>query len=253
MIRFAFLLAALLAATPLSASFTEDDLLPIDEAFALTASADDTDVRLHWHIADGYYLYRHRIALKSLSEGVRIGEPQLPDGRRHRDEFFGDVETYRGELAASATIEAWPASIAQAQFEVRYQGCADVGVCYPPHRVTVDLPRPAGLTITPAALAAPVDAPSIDNPLARALATPAAAAPLLGEPATLSINPGAGSEPVLQDPLPAEREPPLPEEQAFVFEAIAWSPTQVLARFSLPKNYYLYRGAGVAAAAAARR
>ena len=34
---------------------------------------------------------------------------------------------------------------------------------------------------------------------------------------------------------------PLPQEQAFKFEAIATGPGEVLARFTMPKNYYLYR------------
>src|SRR6185369_12120529 len=34
---------------------------------------------------------------------------------------------------------------------------------------------------------------------------------------------------------------PLPAEQAFVFEAIATGADEVLARFTMPKGYYLYR------------
>lgn len=234
MIRLAFVFAALLAASPLSASLTEDDLLPIDEAFALSADTGSDDVRLTWRIADGYYLYRHRIAVKSLTDGVDVGDPVLPDGARHHDEFFGDVETYRGELTATTAITAWPPHQTTARFEVRYQGCADIGVCYPPHRVNVELRRPALI----AAAADP--ASQTDNPLARALGTPITPSPELPAGGSGLINLG-GSEPILQDPVPAEREPPLPEDQAFVFEAIAWSPTEVLARFTLPKNYYLYR------------
>lgn len=80
MIRPACLLAALFAAFPVVASLNEDDLLPIDEAFALTAQADATDLRLHWRIADGYYLYRHRIAVKAVTADVVLDEPVLPEG-----------------------------------------------------------------------------------------------------------------------------------------------------------------------------
>jgi len=34
---------------------------------------------------------------------------------------------------------------------------------------------------------------------------------------------------------------PLPAEQAFVFEAITTTPNEILARFTMPKGYYLYR------------
>lgn len=233
MIRSALLLAALLAASPLAASPGEDDLLPIDEAFALEARAGDGAVELTWRIADGYYLYRHRIALKPLDEGVQLAGPVLPDGDRHTDEFFGEVETYRGVLDARAAVLAWPEALARGRLEVRYQGCADIGVCYPPHRKTVEVVRPQTLADTTATAAA--DA----NPLAQALAAPALAGPA-ASPAASPLS-GGSDVPVMQDPLPSGREPPLPETQAFVFEAIPWSPTEVLARFTMPKGYYLYR------------
>src|SRR3546814_1052145 len=60
--RIAAALALCLAcATPALAAIDEDDLLPVDQAFALTAKATSADrIALEWKIADGYYLYRHR-------------------------------------------------------------------------------------------------------------------------------------------------------------------------------------------------
>lgn len=214
MIRLPLLaLCALLFAPALPAAVDEDDLLPIEEAFALTTEAEPSgDLRLHWHIADGYYLYRHRLALTSLTEDVEVGSLQLPEGTQYTDEFFGDVETYRGDLSAVSSLR-WPPGLDEATFEVRYQGCADVGVCYPPHKQVVNVALPATSASEPA---------STDNPLARLLGGTPEATPL-------------------QDDVPGEREPPLPPEQAFVFEAIAYSPTQILARFTMPPGYYLYR------------
>src|SRR5690606_12304527 len=73
--------------------------------------------------------------------GFRAGELQLPRGERHTDEFFGEVETYRGHLAA--TLPGTPAAGArEVVLKVKYQGCADLGVCYPPQTRTVRVALP---------------------------------------------------------------------------------------------------------------
>ena len=44
----------------------EKDLLPVDQAFALTATAPERgQVQLQFKIAPGYYLYRHRTSVKA--------------------------------------------------------------------------------------------------------------------------------------------------------------------------------------------
>ena len=67
-------------------------------------------------------------------------------GKAYRDEFFGDVETlYRKELLGTS-----PARCGQRErlttLTVKYRGCADAGVCYPPQTRTlkVALPGEAG-------------------------------------------------------------------------------------------------------------
>src|SRR5687767_4989765 len=93
---FLILLGATLAAPALAVDV--DDLLPVDQAFELSAKAATRDrIEIEWKIADGYYLYRHRTDVQASEDFT--GEPlQLPKGKAYRDEFFGDVETYRGRL-----------------------------------------------------------------------------------------------------------------------------------------------------------
>src|SRR5689334_4170017 len=113
------------------AAVDEKDLLPVDQAFALAASAPARDrVQLQWTIADGYYLYRHRIAV-TAQDGTPLGTLQLPAGDRHTDPFFGEVETYRHQLRALLPVTA---SGDRVVLQVKYQGCADAGVCYPPQK-----------------------------------------------------------------------------------------------------------------------
>src|SRR5690606_8331413 len=140
---------------------SEDELLPVDQAFVLSASAPEPGrIEVQWKIAEGYYLYRHRTSVTASGDFVG-GNLRLPAGERHVDEFFGPVETYRGRLLATRDGQPTGAG-AIAELEVRYQGCADLGICYPPQtrRLQVRLP---GAGLPPARPAAG------RNPLAAAL------------------------------------------------------------------------------------
>jgi thiol:disulfide interchange protein DsbD len=135
------LLAALLFA-PLASAVDESDLLPIDQAFVLEAGAPARDrIELRWTIAPGYYLYRHRMSARPVDAGIAAQPLALPEGIHKTDEFFGEVQTFRGEVTGTLSLQA-PANGEAIDIEVRYQGCADVGVCYPPHRRTVRVALP---------------------------------------------------------------------------------------------------------------
>ncbi|WP_212590151.1 protein-disulfide reductase DsbD N-terminal domain-containing protein, partial [Xanthomonas graminis] len=140
--RIAALCLLAVAAFP-ALAISEKDLLPVDQAFVLSAQAPERGrIELHWKIADGYYLYRHRIAVRVLSGFKANPTVQLPAGHKKTDPYFGEVETYRGELNAvqSGVADAATTSL---QVEVRYQGCADAGVCYPPQKRVLKVALPA--------------------------------------------------------------------------------------------------------------
>ncbi|WP_276607825.1 protein-disulfide reductase DsbD domain-containing protein, partial [Vogesella mureinivorans] len=91
----------LLVASRIAPAIDDSELLPIDDAFRLEARALDAEsVELRWQIAEGYYLYRHRTGAEADGEGLSAGELAMPPGTPYTDDFFGDVETYRGELVA---------------------------------------------------------------------------------------------------------------------------------------------------------
>jgi len=116
---------------------SDDEFLPPDEAFQLSAVPDGGDaVAVHWAIAEGYYLYRHRFAAKTESPGITLGEPRLPDGKKKTDEFFGDVEVYYDQLDAIVPLVRAPGAD-KVDLKVTYQGCADAGLCYPPITKTI--------------------------------------------------------------------------------------------------------------------
>ncbi|GHA80874.1 protein-disulfide reductase DsbD [Cognatilysobacter bugurensis] len=205
-IRAAFVAAcaALAIALPAAAAIDEADLLPVDQAFVLDAQATSPDtIRLRWRVADGYYLYRHRTSVQA--DPAFAAQPlQLPKGKAYRDEFFGDVETYRKELVATLPGRAGPARV---NLTVKYQGCADAGICYPPQtrKLTVAMP----------------------------VATAAGDKPLVS-----FGNARGGANPLVSGNA---RNLPLPAEQAFGVEAIARDADTLLVRFTPAPGYYLYR------------
>jgi len=111
-----------------------DSLLEPEKAFRFSAQALDPDtVEVRFDIADGYYMYRERFRFAVAGDaGARLGAAQLPRGEKHKDEFFGEVETYRKEVRIRIPVEA------KAAFDLRVtsQGCADLGVCYVPMEST---------------------------------------------------------------------------------------------------------------------
>lgn len=107
----------------------------LDPALAFRPSLgalDKQTAEVRIDIADGAYLYRHRFAFKALTPGVVLGEAQIPAGHTKHDENLGmDVETHRGELRIPIPLKTGAAE-GDLRIAVTYQGCADIGVCYPP-------------------------------------------------------------------------------------------------------------------------
>src|SRR6516225_4894641 len=121
-----------------SARTNADDFLRPDQAFRFDALAEGTDrVRLNWEIADGYYLYRARIKVKTTSTSAQLGAPQFPPGQVKTDEYFGKQEVYHHELIATVPVARSSGGPLDLPLEVTYQGCADAGLCYPPQTKTV--------------------------------------------------------------------------------------------------------------------
>ena len=210
LLSFFLPLALAFAAMPAAAAIDPDDLLPVDDAFALRAEAPSADrIEIRWRIADGYYLYRHRIAVQA-DAGFAAQPLQLPRGDQHEDEFFGKVETYRQQLTA---VLPGRASARQVTLKIKYQGCADAGICYPPQTRSVTVALPAA-------------AQDAAKPLVNF--GPRGNAPLGG--GLLGQNAGTGTDAL-----------PLPPEQAFGFEAIAGDGNTLLLRFTPARGYYLYR------------
>ncbi len=116
---------------------------PADEVFqlALTRSSGG-DLKLHWRIAPGTYLYRDKLGAAG-DTGAALPMTTIP-GIVEDDPNFGRTEIYRGEAEAGIAAQLLRGD---AMLRVSYQGCAAQGICYPPITKMVDL---AALTVAPA-------------------------------------------------------------------------------------------------------
>lgn len=106
-----------------------------DQAFAFSHKQSAEQLELNWQIADGYYLYKKEIVING--EQAQLGEPHFPQSERYHDEFFGEVDIFRHQLAIQVPLKK-----ATGRVEVRYQGCTK-GFCYPPETVRLDLDEQA--------------------------------------------------------------------------------------------------------------
>jgi thiol:disulfide interchange protein DsbD len=122
-------------------SANEGDLLEPEQAFKISARAlDGQTLEVRYQIAEGYYLYKEKFKFQAEPSDVVLGAPQLPAGKVKQDEYFGKVETYRHDLVIRLPYTRGSAS--RITLKAVSQGCADVGVCYPPQTqvIKVDLP-----------------------------------------------------------------------------------------------------------------
>lgn len=89
-------------------------------------------------IEDGHYLYRDKTGFLLPDEpDVKVTVTDLTPGKLKHDEFFGEVEVNRDVLTAELLFEHQGAS-RDVELSVGYQGCADLGICYPPQTKTVN-------------------------------------------------------------------------------------------------------------------
>jgi thioredoxin:protein disulfide reductase len=123
---------------------TPEELLPPDEAFQASATADGPEsIRVSWQIAKGYYLYKEKTKIQLIGKAKnKLGEYTIRSGIPKEDEAFGKVEIFYDELNVDVPVIRTDRTPELITLELSYQGCADRGVCYPPmtKEVTVELP-----------------------------------------------------------------------------------------------------------------
>lgn len=120
--------------TPSSSGLAQSIALPVDQAFKLDVVRGKGDtVRLSWTIASGYYLYKQRIAVTS---GDAKAVPLSFHGQEitKDDPTFGETVIFRDHLSAIVDGDG----IMGFALVIKYQGCQEHGICYPPVTKRID-------------------------------------------------------------------------------------------------------------------
>lgn len=121
-------------------SASAHEVLPPHEAFPMSAWHDQDTLFISAAPQAGYYLYRDNFTFRwessQLSEEAENSMLAGPEGRLINDPFFGETYTYHDDVIFSAPL---PAGNLEGQLHVTYQGCAEVGICYPIETTTLSI------------------------------------------------------------------------------------------------------------------
>ena len=157
-----------------SFGFGEEKLLSAEEAYQFSALVEgDSQLRLNWQIAEGTFLYHQELKFElENADGVAIGDYQLPEPKIKPDTIrpdgtTGDMAIYRDEIDLPVELIRSNPDATGITLFVSYQGCADLGVCYPPvrQRLNLQLPAMSADTPIPTAAATTAAAKVADEPL----------------------------------------------------------------------------------------
>jgi thiol:disulfide interchange protein DsbD len=208
----------------------EEFLLP-DQAFRISGRALDAhNVLVSWDIEDGYYMYRSKFKVRSETPEIEAGSPKTPDAEIKQDDFFGEVEVYRGSVEVRVPVKRADRSGNTLNLEATSQGCADAGFCYPPHKqnILLDLPPLAAATPTPG----PTPEPATSSEPAASAAEPAGESkqqPALDALTDLGQSLGFGVEDDILQP-----------DEAFRFAADVAAPDRLQLTWDIADGTYLY-------------
>jgi len=128
---------------------TEDDIPTVEQAFRFTAEVAAPDrLWLTWDIADETFLYQEkiRIALEDAPSVAlspyELPEPEIKPDTVRPDGTIGDVAVYHHRIDLPLPLLRSSTKPTSLTLVVKYQGCAERGICYPPvtRRVGLDLP-----------------------------------------------------------------------------------------------------------------
>ena len=132
--QFLMVLALLLTMSLLTCKISmAQEILRPEAAFPYTIEASEGEITLTFQVEDGYYLYRERFGFEALTNDITLGAAEFPNGQIYEDEFFGVMETYRNGFQISIPYQQTE-DIGEIGFRLMLQGCADIGLCYPPQR-----------------------------------------------------------------------------------------------------------------------
>jgi thiol:disulfide interchange protein DsbD len=151
----------------------QDEFLPVEKAFVIEARAVDAQtIAVQFTPQPSYYLYRDKVGFE-LPQGAQlaIAKVDIPCGEPKSDPNFGETEVFHRPFEAILKLDRKNAHEQLAlPLTVRYQGCSEKGLCYPPSKKSVELklagwqpPAKAAGPDTPAGSAVPPAATPVER------------------------------------------------------------------------------------------
>ncbi len=151
--RIFFLISFALCFLYINPSFSEPP--PAHSVFKFEIKTHDPNsFVLEWHIKPGYFLYRDRLELTQKSKDfLELAPLKLPQSKIKVDGLGETVHIYRGKLRIPVNIVGLHSG--EDILNLKYQGCADNGFCYPPEFAAIKLTIDTQLALTHATLISP--------------------------------------------------------------------------------------------------
>jgi len=103
--------------------------LKVDQAFQMDFEQSGKQLIVKWDIAEGYYLYKKQFSIEA--DGALLGQPVYPKAVEMEDEYFGLSDVFKQDFKVIYPIIK---ASQDAVVKVRFQGCAEAGLCYPPKK-----------------------------------------------------------------------------------------------------------------------
>jgi len=114
----------------------KNDFLSVDKAFKfkIYSFKDLKQLDIQFNIAPGYYLYKSKIDV--IIDPILDFDLIKDIGKIKEDEFFGKQEVFYG----ATTLKIIPKVELSKNYKVilKYQGCSEKGLCYPPVSKTIN-------------------------------------------------------------------------------------------------------------------
>jgi len=128
-----------------SSGSSSNKLLEPDDAFSFDAYLNDNQqIALSWRVADGYYLYQKKMNVTRIApDGIDLKPIDFPNGKQKTDEIYGTTVVYYGDVTLLQSLNKVLTTTTDITLSVDFQGCADIGVCYPPMNKVVTLTIPS--------------------------------------------------------------------------------------------------------------
>ncbi|MBP9216206.1 MAG: protein-disulfide reductase DsbD [Agitococcus sp.] len=120
-----------------SSSNKTAQFLTAEQAFTLQAEQKNQELILKFNIAPNYYLYKERFKFEVKEGNAILGQAFFSEQPEWKDDAeFGRVQVFHQSVVATLPVKG------NGDILIRWQGCADAGLCYAPQEFVFSINSP---------------------------------------------------------------------------------------------------------------